>query len=109
MERDYCINLLTESGIELGSGGIIRFGRVVEIAREAKVFLESGQLDEFYEFLLGEEVNDLSVEHRRILLTTTLSEAPPSRTIIGELCNIEYMRAPSRKEAENAYGKNLFR
>lgn len=65
--------LLTESGIDLGDGSIISSGKVVEIARQCKQLLSSGN-ESGFEKMMQDEGRKLDTEDRRILINTVITD-----------------------------------
>ena len=90
----YC-GLLTESGIELEQGSVIKEGRVVEIVREAKRLLESGEDKEFMNYLTYGPINELSSEEYKIVTGTVINESGDD--ILDTMTSITFSNADTKE------------
>jgi len=94
--RTRAMEYLTESGIDIPEDNIIREGKVVELAREAKGLLENGDKDGFWDLLMKKEYETLDKDERFMLMQTQLFPNDPlwlEWTIYDELNEIETFRA----------------
>jgi hypothetical protein len=86
-----CPALLTESGIILENGKTITEGRVVDLARKAKVLADSKKMSAFEDLILvGQEYKQLTHKEKLTLLNTDIN--PPHGTILRLLARCEYSR-----------------
>ena len=96
-------NILTEDGLDVTdfkqylteavgvpNDNIIREGKIVEIAREAKRLLENGDKEGFWNLLMVTEVDSLDAKQSFLLMGTKLFDEP--WTIYQELNRIETNR-----------------
>lgn len=72
-QTEHQIGVITESGIVFENGSIISSGKVVEIARQCKQLLSSGN-ESGFEKLMQDEGRKLDTEDRRILINTVITD-----------------------------------